>query len=474
MSAVNDEMVRSILAGNNSRVAELLKRSDVDVNAQDESGHTFLHWAALKGHSDILSALISAGANLYITERFGSDALCFAVRNGHTAAVRKLLECGANLNGGAGAIFTPLLDAAANGQCESVRLLIEFGANPNMPCKGLTPLIMAACNGHYETVKLLLGAGVDTGYKDVEGQTALDAAAAQGQSQVVALLQDHQLGGGHKASSEGIVFDHVSAKLDALVGLSSVKADVNQLVNFLRVQKLRKDRGLSVPEQSLHMVFTGNPGTGKTTIARLIAQIYKSMDILSKGQFIETDRAGLVGGYLGQTAIKTQEIVESALGGVLFIDEAYSLTDSTHGHDLYGQEAVATLLKLMEDHRDDLIVIVAGYTEPMQKFIRSNPGLQSRFNKFLHFNDYAPAELTEIFGYFAAQGDYTLHPATELKLFNVFTEFYAKRDETFGNARLARNLFEKTMNNQASRVMLSGKTDEASLVTLYPEDVPNG
>ncbi len=259
--------------------------------------------------------------------------------------------------------------------------------------------------------------------------------------------------------------------LNKLTGLQQVKAEVAQLVNFLRVQKLRKDKGLSIPEQSLHMVFTGNPGTGKTTIARLIAQIYKSMGLLSKGQFVETDRAGLVGGYLGQTAIKTQEVVESALGGVLFIDEAYSLTDSTHGHDMYGQEAVATLLKLMEDHRDDLIVIVAGYTELMQKFIRSNPGLQSRFNKFLHFDDYAPAELTEIFGYFAAQGDYKLHPATALKLHNVFADLYAKRDETFGNARLARNMFEKAINAHANRMVSAGMLDEASLVTLYPEDI---
>jgi len=261
--------------------------------------------------------------------------------------------------------------------------------------------------------------------------------------------------------------------LNKLTGLQQVKAEVTQLINFLRVQKLRKDKGLSVPEQSLHMVFTGNPGTGKTTIARLIAQIYKSMGLLSKGQFIETDRAGLVGGYLGQTAIKTQEVVESALGGVLFIDEAYSLTDSTHGHDMYGQEAVATLLKLMEDHRDDLIVIVAGYTEPMQKFIRSNPGLQSRFNKFLHFDDYAPAELTEIFRYFAAQGDYKLHLSTEARLTYIFKDLYAKRDETFGNARLARNMFEKAINAHANRMVSAGMLDEASLVTLYPEDVPS-
>ena len=267
--------------------------------------------------------------------------------------------------------------------------------------------------------------------------------------------------------------DNFTSDLSRLIGLDRVKTDVTELINFLRVQQLRKAKGLSVPEQSLHMVFTGNPGTGKTTIARLVAQIYRSLGILSKGQFVETDRAGLVGGYLGQTAIKTQEIVDSALGGVLFIDEAYSLTDSTHGHDQYGQEAVATLLKMMEDHRDDLIVIVAGYTEPMQTFIRSNPGLQSRFNKFLHFDDYAPGELTEIFRHFAAQGDYKLHPATELKLTNVFAALYGKRDETFGNARLARNLFEKAINAHANRMVSAGAMDEASLVTLYPEDVPN-
>ena len=197
------------------------------------------------------------------------------------------------------------------------------------------------------------------------------------------------------------------------------------------------------------------------------------MGILTEGQFIETDRAGLVGGFLGQTAIKTQEVLQSAIGGVLFIDEAYSLTDDAHGRDMYGQEAVSTLLKLMEDHRDDLIVIVAGYTEPMQKFIRSNPGLQSRFNKFLHFDDYAPAELTEIFQHFAAQGDYKLHPATELKLTETFTALYAKRDETFGNARLARNLFEKAINAHANRMVSAAAMDEESLVTLYPEDIPH-
>lgn len=262
-------------------------------------------------------------------------------------------------------------------------------------------------------------------------------------------------------------------ELNRLIGLSSVKNDISQLANFLRFQQVRKQKGLSVPEQGLHMVFTGNPGTGKTTIARLIAQIYKSLSILSEGHFIETDRSGLVAGYLGQTAINVRKVVERALGGVLFIDEAYSLTHSESSRDEFGYEAVNTLLKLMEDHRDDLVVIVAGYTEPMQKFIRSNPGLQSRFNKFLHFDDYSPAELTEIFKRFASQSDYKLSAATEQKLNDVFTNLYTSRDETFGNGRLARNLFEKAINNHANRMVMTAAMDETSLVMLQPENIPN-
>ncbi len=261
-------------------------------------------------------------------------------------------------------------------------------------------------------------------------------------------------------------------ELDGLIGLSNIKGEVSQLINFLQIQQLRKQKGLSAPEQSLHIVFTGNPGTGKTTIARLLAQIYNSLGILSQGQFVETDRAGLVAAYLGQTAIKIQAVVKSAIGGVLFIDEAYSLTHSESGRDEFGYEAINTLLKLMEDHRDDLIVIVAGYTEPMQKFIRSNPGLQSRFNKFLHFDDYSPSELTEIFVRFAHKSDYQLTSDAIVKLEQGFKDLYAKRDEAFGNARLARNLFERAINNHANRLSVSASLDEENLTTLRAEDIP--
>jgi len=262
-------------------------------------------------------------------------------------------------------------------------------------------------------------------------------------------------------------------ELNNLPGLHQVKAEVNQLINFLRLQEMRKQKGFASPDRSLHMVFTGNPGTGKTTVARLLAQIYKNLGVLNKGQFIETDRAGLVASYLGQTAPKVHELVRKSLGGLLFIDEAYTLAGSSHKADEFGQEAIDTLLKLMEDHRDNLVVIVAGYTEPMQNFIRSNPGLQSRFNNFLHFDDYATAELTEIFKRFAVQSDYKLHPATEAKLNDVFKQLYQTRDATFSNARLARNLYEKAVNNHASRMVSLTTLDDEGMVTLYPDDLPS-
>ena len=229
-------------------------------------------------------------------------------------------------------------------------------------------------------------------------------------------------------------FESLVRELNELIGLNSVKSDVVQLVNLVRFQEMRRKEGLRIPDQSLHMVFTGNPGTGKTTIARLLAEIYKSLNILSTGSFVEADRSQLVAAYLGQTAIKVRDVVESALGGVLFIDEAYSLVNDEQGHDQYGQEAVNTLLKLMEDHRGNLIVIVAGYTNLMGKFIRSNPGLQSRFNKYLHFDDYSPAELTEIFIRFAQDGDYKLSAEAVDKCDVIFQNLYKHRTERFGNA----------------------------------------
>ena len=273
-----------------------------------------------------------------------------------------------------------------------------------------------------------------------------------------------------KPSQQKDSLDDLFKRLNGLVGLSRVKADVNQLVNYIKVQQLRKQQHLKTPDLSLHVVFYGNPGTGKTTVARLIAQLYRALGVLSKGQLVETDRSGLVAGYVGQTALKVKEVVERALGGVLFIDEAYSLKPVSGTND-YGDEAIDALIKLMEDHRDDLVVVVAGYTAPMERFLEANPGLKSRFNKYLVFEDYSSIQLLEIFRGFCEQSDYSVSKDAEAKLLRLFQEAYSKRDETFGNARLARNVFELAIANLASRIVSLERPERANLQLIEASDV---
>lgn len=273
-----------------------------------------------------------------------------------------------------------------------------------------------------------------------------------------------------RATAEPKPLDELIAELNSLVGLQRVKTDVSQLVNFLKVQQLRQSKGLDTQPVSRHLVFYGNPGTGKTTVARLLAQIYQSLGILSKGHLIETDRSGLVAGYVGQTALKVKEVVQSALGGILFIDEAYALNVGQGGD--FGQEAIDTLIKLMEDNRDDLIVVVAGYTDKMNAFLSSNPGFRSRFNKYLSFEDYSPDQLVEIFDLFCEKAGYHIDQLTSDNLLSLFSILFATRDETFGNGRLARNLFETTISNQANRIVEVADISLESLSAITAADIP--
>ncbi|MBR6259303.1 MAG: AAA family ATPase [Oscillospiraceae bacterium] len=263
--------------------------------------------------------------------------------------------------------------------------------------------------------------------------------------------------------------DELLAQLDELVGLEKVKENVRSLINLVKVRKLREEHGLPSPAISLHLVFMGNPGTGKTTVARLIAQLYHAIGVLPKGQLVEVDRSGLVAGYVGQTAVKTSEVIKSALGGVLFIDEAYSLT-SVEGTNDFGHEAVETILKAMEDHRDDLVVIVAGYDELMEKFISSNPGLESRFTRYFVFEDYNGEQLFAIFQSMCKKNQYTLSDEASEYIKEHLNDLYEQRDENFGNARDVRNLFENIVTVHSNRVAAMEAPTKDDLTTVQKED----
>lgn len=271
-------------------------------------------------------------------------------------------------------------------------------------------------------------------------------------------------------SSSLLTVDDLLEELNTLTGLESVKQDIRNLVNIIKVQKLREARGMKQPSISLHMVFSGNPGTGKTTVARLLANIYKGLGVLPSGHLVEVDRSGLVVGYIGQTAAKTAQVIDEALGGVLFIDEAYTLS-ANKGENDFGQEAIDTLLKAMEDHREDLIVIVAGYPDLMEEFLNSNPGLRSRFNKYIFFADYTPEELIDILDDMCEKQQYKMTDAAHTFAMEYFQKRTSEHAENFANAREVRNFMEQAIAHQASRIVEFGdEVEDEVLITFEVED----
>lgn len=274
----------------------------------------------------------------------------------------------------------------------------------------------------------------------------------------------------HTAEGPKLTLEEALAELDRLIGLENIKHEVRTLANFLKVQKQREDAGLPSTKLSLHMVFNGNPGTGKTTVARIIGKVFGAMGVLSKGHLIETDRSGLVAEYAGQTGPKTNTKIDEALDGVLFIDEAYTLI-SAEGEDPFGHEAVQTLLKRMEDDRKRLVVILAGYPREMEALLRSNPGLSSRFSRHLEFVDYTPLELSQIFGLMCDKNHYQLRPLARAKVIVGLDYLYQRRGRHFGNGRTSRNTFEHAIRRMANRIADIADLSVEQLTTLEPEDI---
>lgn len=306
-------------------------------------------------------------------------------------------------------------------------------------------------NPQRENVNIVFNVGEAPSYKPITPKKEIDKTEHKEQA---------------KSSSQE---SNPTKELEELIGLDNVKTEISSLSNLVKVQQVRKERGMSVSNLSYHCVFTGNPGTGKTTVARIVAEIYKELGVLKKGHLVETDRSGLVGEYVGQTAPKTNAIIDSALDGVLFIDEAYSLVQGGQGD--YGKEAISTLLKRMEDDRDRLVVILAGYSKEMDDFINSNSGLQSRFNRYIEFPDYSSEELLQIFDFIIKKNEFVLTDEASNLVKEVIAKAVANKNNNFGNARYIRNLFEKVITQQANRIATAENISNEVLSKIEAVDI---
>lgn len=273
----------------------------------------------------------------------------------------------------------------------------------------------------------------------------------------------------NKPKEDRRTLDELILELNSLVGLKKVKEKVNDLIVYQKVQAMRKKANLYYAASTLHMAFIGNPGTGKTTVARIVGRIYKQIGLLSKGHFIEVSRTDLIAGYQGQTALKVKNVIERAKGGVLFIDEAYSITENENS-DSYGRECLTELTKALEDYREDLFVIVAGYKEPMKTFFEANPGLKSRFNTFIYFEDYTDEELDKILELMCKKNDYELNDKVKRKLKKYFLNKIENKEENFSNGRLARNIYDDLVMNHAKRVIKIDNPSKSDLSIITEKD----
>jgi len=411
-------------------------------------------------------------------QAYGALSLCVAGLAAKPDDALALLESGYAAAGGDQAAFKKWFDKGGRRAMDRVETMLQpmgkhgldeiFGLLTHHALElGLQPVTIEFVRQNVQTLVMTLS------NMDREMTDACRRRSTVISAQLTEVSRQYAVDFTARAADPGVNEEDLGAifkELDALVGLEPVKNEVHRSTDFARMQVMRREQGLPVVKANLHSVFFGNPGTGKTTVARLMGRIYKSLGLLRRGHVVECDRGRLVAEYVGQTAVRTHAMIDSALDGILFIDEAYALAG--RGAEDFGSEAIETLLKRMEDDRDRLIVIVAGYTGPMEQFIASNPGLESRFTNYLRFPDYSAVDLAEIFHRMAAQSGLVCAPETAAATRAICEKLYALRNEQFGNAREMRNLFESAVRNQSTRLVTSGQCDRDSLTTLLPEDLP--